>query len=385
MKKLVIVFSLAAIFAGCSDEPVRVPSEAESFGYKGHDLEDPDDKMFFTTGPGVTNWVPARVLTVSERYEFSTNELALIAAVGIITPGSPLEKIPEPYVEKSKEPWFTTWSKDSEAFGKKGVCGFISHYNDAKKIWETGEPYFSTYYEDKDAALKALAELESSVAAFGPKKFHKFDDCWVAEYVRLRVMGLCGQRPDGTWTCMLSINDKCSYGCGPWEPVEAQQSRVDDIAFKAEVKAWREIVDKKVKENHEAVQELIKTRNIPMFGEGVEPQPTGDGRMVYVRAGAFPMSNVVAEVVWKEKSGELTKASGVNLEVVPVQQEDYGMYDIWFVWSSNDLFVVRLDMAFPKPSTNEVERANAHGEWRQLCFENILPGFEPPPPPRRKR
>lgn len=121
-----------------------------------------------------------------------------------------------------------------------------------------------------------------------------------------------------------------------------------------------------------------------MFGEGVEPQPTGDGRMVYVRAGAFPMSNVVAEVVWNEKSGELTKASGVNLEVVPVQQEDYGMYDIWSVWSSNDLFVVRLDMAFPKPSTNEVERANAHGEWRQLCFENIQSGFEPPPPPKRR-
>lgn len=385
MKKLVIVFSLAAIFAGCSDEPAKVPSEAETFGYKGKDLADPDDKMFFTTGPGVTNWVPTRVLTVSERYEFSTNELALIAAAGIITPGSSLEKIPEPYVEKSKEPWFTTWSKDSEAFGKKGVCGFISHYNDAKKIWETGEPYFSTYYDDKDAALKALAELEASVAAFGPKKFHKFDDCWVAEYVRLRVMGLCGQRPDGTWTCMLSISDKCSYGCGPWEPVEAQQARVDDIAFKAEMKAWREIIDKKAKENHEAVLGLIKTRNIPMFGEGVEPQPTGDGRMVYVRMGSFPMSNVVAKTVWNEKRVELSTASGVSLGEEVMTQQAYGMYDIWCSIGSNDLFVVRLDMALPKPSTNEVENANAIGEWRQLCFENILSGFEPPPPPQRKR
>lgn len=383
MKKLVIIFSLAAVFAGCSDKPRM--SEAEQFGYKGRDLQDPDDKMFFTTGPGVTNWVPTRVLSVSERYEFTSNELALVAAAGIITPGSSFEKIPEEYGEKSKEPWFTTWSKDTEAFGKKGVSGFIAHFNDAKKIWETGEPYFSTYYDDKESALKALAELETNLAAYAPKKFYKFEDCWVAEYVRLRVMGLCGQRPDGTWTCMLSINDKCTYGCGPWEPVEAQQARVDDIAFKAEVKAWREVVDKKAKENHEAVLALIKARNIPLFGEGVEAQPTGDGRMVYVRAGAFPMSNVVAEVVWNEKSGELTKASGVNLEVVPVQQEDYGMYDIWSVWSSNDLFVVRLDMAFPKPSTNEVERANAHGEWRQLCFENILPGNEPPPPPRRKR
>lgn len=383
MKKLAIVFSFAAVLVGCSDQPR--PSEAELFGYKGRDLQDPDDTMFFTTGPGVTNWVPARVLSVSERYEFTSNELALVAAAGIITPGSSFEKIPEAYTEKSKEPWFTTWSKDAEAFGKKGVTGFIAHFNDAKNIWETGEPYFSTYYEDKASALKALAELESHLAAYAPKKFYKFDDCWVAEYVRLRVMGLCGQRSDGTWTCMLSINDKCTYGCGPWEPVEAQQARVDDIAFKAELKAWREIVDKKAKENHEAVLSLIKEKNIPMFGEGVEPQPTGDGRMVYVRMGSFPMSNVVAKTIWSEKANELAKASGVGLGEEVASQQAYGMYDIWCSIGSNDLFVVRLDMAFPKPSTNEVENANAMGEWRQLCFENILPGFEPPPPPQRKR
>lgn len=383
MKKLIILFSLAAVFAGCSDKPQ--PSEAELFGYKGHDLQDPDDKMFFSTGPGVTNWVPTRVLTVSEHYEFTSNELALVSAAGIVTPAAVFDRIPEGYVEKSKEPWFTTWSRDCEAFGKNGKSGFITHYNDVKKVYESGEPYFSTYYNDKESALKALAELETSIAAFAPKKFHKFEDCWVAEYVRLRVMGLCGQRPDGTWTCMLSVNDKCSFGCGPWEPVEAQQERVDEIAFKAELKAWREIVDKMAKENHEAVLALIKEKNIPMFGEGVEPQPTGDGRMVYVRMGSFPMSNVVAKTIWNEKADELAKASGVGLGEAVASQQTYGMYDIWCSSGSNDLFVVRLDMAFPKPSTNEVENVSAMGEWRQLCFENLIPGFEPPPPPQRKR
>lgn len=383
MKNLVIVFALAAVFAGCSDEPSKTPSEAEAFGYKGRDLEDPDEKMFFTTGPGVTNWLPTRVLSVCERYEFTSNELALVSAADIITPGSSFEKIPEAYSEKSKEPWFTTWSKETEAFGRMGVSGFIAHFDDAKKIWETGEPYFSTYYNNKEAALKALNELKSAIAAFAPKKFYEFEDCWVAEYVRLRVMGLCGQRPDGTWTCMLSINDKCTYGCGPWEPVETQQKRVDDIAFKAEVKAWREIVDKKAEENHEAVLAQIKARNIPLFGDDIKAQPTGDGRMVYVRMGSFPMSNVVAKTIWNEKAAELAKASGVSLGEEAASQQAYGMYDVWFSMASNDLFVVRLDMAFPKPSTNEVENANAIGEWRQLCFENVLPGNEPPPPPRK--
>lgn len=381
MKKFVFLVSLAAVFTGCSNDPV--PSEAELFGYKGRDLIDPDDTMFFTTGPGVTNWVPSRVLTVIEHYEFSTNELSLVAAAGIITPGATLEKIPEPYVERSREPWFTTWSKDTEAFGKKGMSGFITHYNEAKKVYETGEPYFSTYYDSKDAALKALAELETAVAAFGPKKFHRLADCWVAEYVRLRVMGLCGQRPDGTWTCMLSINDKCTPGCGPWEPVAAQQARVDEIAFKAEVKAWRELVDRKAKDNHEAVLKLIESRNIPMFAENVEVQPAGDGRMVYVRAGSFPMSNAVAKVVWNEKSDELAKATGAVVGDHALQE--YGPYDIWYASGTNELFTVRLDIAFLRPSTNDADNVNARGEWRQLCFENILPGFEPPPPPQRKK
>lgn len=381
MKKLAIVFSFAVALVGCSDN--RVPSEAERLGYKGHDLDDPDERLYFSTGPGVTNWVPARVLSVVEDYEFTSNELALVSAAGVITPSAAFETVPDGYVERSREPWFTTWSRDSEAFGKKGVCGFISHYNEVRKVWETGDPYFSTYYDSKDAALKALAELEASVAAFAPKKFHRFEDCWVAEYVRLRVMGLCGQRADGTWTCMLSVNDKCNPGCGPWEPVEAQQARVDEIAYKAELKAWREIVDRLAKDNHTAVTNRAVAAGVPLFGPDVEPQPTGDGRMVYVRVGAFPMSNAVDKVVWEEKAKELAEASGAKLGE-PAAQE-YERFVVWHAEGTNELFAVRLDMAFPRPTTNALENASAHGEWRQLCFENVLPGFEPPPPPQRKK
>ena len=90
MKKLMIVAAAAVLFAGCQ-------KEAEKFGYKGIDLAD-DDLMFFTTGPTVTNWVPARVLSVCEEYPMSPEETALVAAAGVIVPSEPLEKVPEGYV-----------------------------------------------------------------------------------------------------------------------------------------------------------------------------------------------------------------------------------------------------------------------------------------------
>lgn len=382
MNKLIVAVSLLAVLVGCSREPAHVPTEAEIFGYKGHDIEDPDDKMFFSTGPGVTNWVPSRVLSVVESYEFSSNELAVIAAACIVTPAASFESIPDGYEKKSQEPWFTMWAKDVESFGKKGVSGFISHYNEVRKLWETGEPYFSTYYESETNALTALNELKDEIAKFAPKKFYDFDGCWVAEYVRLRVMGLCGQRPDGTWTCMLSLGDKCTPGCGPWEPVEAQQARIDEIAYKAELKAWKEKAVKLMTDNHEAVLSRAKASGIPMFGEEVRPQPVGDGRMVYVVTGAFPMSNAVDTVVWKEKSDELSKAASARLGEPKVGE--FEGYSVWFAEGSNELFTVRLDVAFVKPSTNGVDNA-VMGEWRQLCFVNVLPGFEPPPPPQRRK
>lgn len=382
MKKLIAAAALAAAFAGCSEKPAE-PTEAELFGYKGQDLKSQEETMFFTTGPGVTNWVPSRVLNVYEHYEFTSNELALIESAGIITPSKSYERIPEGFSEKAREPWFTTFTKDVEAFGKKGVTGFIAHYDDGKKLWETGETYFSTYYDAEADALKALNELEPEIAKFAPKKYHRFDKCWVAEYVRLRVMALVGQRPDGKWTCMLDIQDKCTPGCGQWEPVEQQQERVDEIAFKAETRKWQEAVAGRAEANHKSVLEKIKAAGIPMFGEEVQPQATGDGRMVYVRVGSFPMSNVVQQAAWDEKAKALETATTAKLAAVT--RQDYGEYNVWFAMGTNELFTIRLDMAFPKPSTNAVEGAGAPGEFRQLCFENILPGNEPPPQPQRKR
>ena len=89
MKRLMIAAAAAALLAGCA-------KEAERFGYKGADLAE-EEPMFFSTGPGVTNWVPARVLSVCEEYPVSAEEAALVAAAGVITPSETLEKIPEGY------------------------------------------------------------------------------------------------------------------------------------------------------------------------------------------------------------------------------------------------------------------------------------------------
>ena len=244
MKKLMMAAAMAALFAGC------FKNEAERFGYKGTDLAD-DDKMFFSTGPGVTNWVPARVLSVCEEYPMSPDETALIAAAGVIAPGEPLEKAPEGYEKSTEEPWFVMWTKKSSNFGREGVNGFISHWNEDKNVWETSETYFSSYYSDEAGALKALDETRKAIAdKFSPKKFHDFDKCWVAEYVRLRVMCIVGQKPDGTWSCMLDINDKCRTGCGQWEPVEAQAERLADYKYRKAMVAWRAEKAEVVKKNH---------------------------------------------------------------------------------------------------------------------------------------
>ena len=165
MKKLMIIAAAAALFAGCG-------SEAEKFGYKGADLKD-DSEMFFSTGPTVTNWVPARVLGVVEKYPITEAEAAIIKEAGIIDPGAPLETIPEGYEKRTEEPWFTVWAKnDVEHFGFKGSNGFVAHYNDEKNVWETGETYFSSYYDDEAPALETLAEMRKVVAkGYAPKRF----------------------------------------------------------------------------------------------------------------------------------------------------------------------------------------------------------------------
>ena len=399
MKKTMIAAAMVALLAGCGE------NEAKRFGYKGVDLSD-DDNMFFTTGLAVTNWVPARVLSVCEEYPISPDEAALIAAAGVITPSESFEKVPEGYAKASEEPWFVMWTKESENFGRKGVNGFISHWNEDKNVWETSETYFSSYYPDEAGALAALAETRKIIGdKFSPKKFHDFDKCWVAEYLRLRVMCIVGQKPDGTWSCMLDINDKCRPGCGQWEPVEAQAERLADYKYRKALAAWRAEKAKILEANHAAVEKLRAEKGLVLLGSEAREFESQDGRKAYVRIGTCDAASVTNRLeFWKEKAEALAAATGVVFEGEPTSEEDPSGYVALGLVASSELYDVRLDIAFPRPADakEEAERPaeekpeseNAEEEpapkpsveWRELCFEKMQPGFAIPPrpqPPKR--
>ena len=393
MKKLMMFAAVAALVAGCAK------NEAERFGYKGADIAD-DDNMFFTTGPTVTNWVPARVLSVCEEYPMSPDEAAIIEAAGIIAPGEPLEKVPEGYVKDSDEPWFAMWRKESENFGRKGVNGFISHWNEDKNVWETSETYFSSYYPDEAGALAALAETRKIIAEkFSPKRFHDFDKCWIAEYLRLRVMCLVGQKPDGTWSCMLDINDKCRPGCGQWEPVEAQAERLAEYKYRKAMVAWKAEKAKVLEANHAAVEKIRTEKGLALL-DGAREFESEDGRKAYIRVGTCDAASVTNKVeFWKEKSAALAAATGVAFDGEPTTEDVPSGYTIMGATASNDIYDVRLDIAFPPPaevgeesdkSAEKAEGDNADEEpaqkppveWRELCFEKMQPGLAIPPRPQ---
>lgn len=390
MKKLIIIAAAAALLAGCGE------SEAKKFGYTGADLDD-GDMMFFSTGPTVTNWVPARVLSVCEKYEMSQDEAALVKAAGVIEPSSSFEVVPEGYTKSSEEPWFVTWTKESENFGIKGVNGFVSHFNEDKKVWETSETYFSSYYDDEKSALATLANIKKQVAeGFSPKRFHEFHNCWVAEYLRLRVMCLVGQKADGKWSCMLDINDKCSTGCGQWEPVSMQEERLAEYKYRKAIAAWNVAKEAAVVANHEAIEKARIERGLTLLGDDVNPFDAGNGSKVYQRVGSQPAEDVKdREAFWKEKLDALAKASGAAFDGARTEDAVPSGHVVWGIMASTDLFEVRLDMAFP-PQTQENVDGNAQDEdampnaktveWRELIIEKILPGNEMPPrpqPPKR--
>ena len=393
MKKTMIAAAMVALLAGCGE------NEAKRFGYKGVDLSD-DDNMFFTTGLAVTNWVPARVLSVCEEYPISPDEAALIAAAGVITPSESFEKVPEGYAKASEEPWFVMWTKESENFGRKGVNGFISHCNEDKNVWETSETYFSSYYPDEAGALAALAETRKIIGdKFSPKKFHDFDKCWVAEYLRLRVMCIVGQKPDGTWSCMLDINDKCRPGCGQWEPVEAQAERLADYKYRKALAVWRAEKAKILEANHAAVEKIRAEKGLALLGEGAREFDGEDGRKAYIRVGTCDAATVTNRVdFWKEKAAVLAAATGVAFEGEPSSEEDPSGYVVLSGLASNDIYDVRLDMAFPpvaaaegeKTEEEKTEGKNAEDEsapkspveWRELCIEKLQSGFAIPPRPQ---
>lgn len=364
MKRMLLAAFLAASLAGCRDD------EAERFGYRGKDLAE-TERLYFTSGDSVTNWVPMRVLLVSERYELADDERRFLDAAGVVMPGGVLDQVPEGYVRQEDEPWFESWRKDAEAFGCRGVLGFVAHYDAEKGVRQVGETYFSTYHEDRSAARRSLAALRTAVAtAAAPKRFHDFEDAFVAEYVRLRVIAMVGRRQDGQWTCMLNIQDKCNQGCGQWQPVEAQRELAADEQYRQAMKKWREDMAKVSELNHAAVEKKRAALGLELFGKNEETQKTGDGRLVHMRFGARPAGEIADRAAfWRGLLDGLGKAAGVVFAGERSEIADDENFEVWFQSATNGLYEVRLDVAFPRSSTNAVAAANA--EWRELCVERM--------------
>ena len=246
-----IALAAALLAAGCSKE--YIDEEALSFGYKIEDAKS-TNLVFLVASPGVTNWVPERVIDVYASYEWSKDELALVAAAQAVEPSGEIEKIPDGFAKDLSGAWLTFWEKKAECFGEKGVTGFIAHFDEDRNVWETGESYFSCYWDTEEEALAALARIEKAVASgFAPKKFHKFAGGWVAEYVRLCATCIVGRKADGRWSCMFDFRDKCRPGCGTWYAEEEQQTRYDNYRHAKALKAWREKTDGILKANHEDV------------------------------------------------------------------------------------------------------------------------------------
>ena len=233
---LFAAIAVSVLFSGC------FKSEAELFGYKGADIKKRKRpaESFFIVG-GVTNVLPARVLSVFEKYDFEPAETSLVAAAGIIQPSEPFKTIPAGYEKLFVEPWFVTWAKDSEAFGLKGKCGFVSHYNEDLDTWETGEAFFTSHWKTRDEALAALETIRLALETqYGAKKFYLFENSWAAEYRRLRVMGCVDLNAKGLWSAMLSVQDKNRPGCGIVESVEDQQEMLESYLKAKKEKLERE-------------------------------------------------------------------------------------------------------------------------------------------------
>ena len=391
-KSAVAACAVAALAVGCSK------SEAERFGYKGEDAIDSTNLTYLVLSPTVTNWVPERVLSVVEQYDFTAEELGVLKAAGALMPGESYPEIADGFAKTTEEPWFTVWTKSVESFGLKGVTGVMSHYNEDSKLWETSESYFSSYWQSREEALAALATIETELSTkHGVKMFHRFDGCWVAEYVRLCVMGVVGQKADGQWSCMLDFRDKCRSGCGAWEPVEEQQERLDQYRYAKAMKAWRAEVAELLAKNHEAV--LKKAAELGLAGlDDVSEAMQSDGRSIRCLSGRTdPLKaeddlKSVAETLWQARLEQIEKALGVKIEGEPVNHDEAQEQGIW--WSAQvqgELYEVRLDVAVPKVPTPpeesdaEAEVPQVAGQWRIIYAEKLLPGCDLPARPELKK
>lgn len=384
MKRVLFAAALLGALVGCKQE-------AERFGYKGSDLAEAE-MDFFSTGPGVTNWVPARVLNVYEKYEFTEDENRLVSAAGVVSPNDTLDAIPEGYVAAVTEPWFTTFEKKCENLGFAGKSVFIGHRGDDGK-WRTAESSFSSYWPTKDEALAAMAKMRAKLEAeFGPKKFYDFADCFAAEYVRLRVLVIVGQKADGTWACMLGIQDKCRTGCGSWLPVEEQQARVDRENYRKAMAVWQAKQEEALLANHAIVEKLRQEKGIAGFEatDGRAWTMSDDGRYARVATGSQEIAEAdfttnAVTVAWETLVNRVKTVSGVDLSSVePKLGSEYG-YEIRQAQAGNGLYEVVALLAVPQEAVvarpeegKEKGAATFVLQWQVCCFENLQACVELP-------
>jgi hypothetical protein len=156
--------------------------------------------------------------------------------------------------------------------------------------------------------------------------------------------------------------------------------------------------------NHAAVEKIRAEKGLSLLGEGAREFDGEDGRKAYIHVGTCDAESVTNKVdFWKEKAAALAAATGVVFEGEPTSEEDPSGYVVMGALATNEIYDVRLDMAFPPPvvasegektEEEKPEGENAEGEpapkppveWRELCFEKLLPGFAIPPrpqPPKR--
>lgn len=392
-------FALGAVLAGCGG-PGAEPTEAERLGYKGEDLVDQTNLTFLVTSPTTTNWVPERVVSVFEKYEFTEDELSVVEALGVLMPGESYPALPEGYAKETDEPWFAYWTRPVENFGLKGVVGVLTHFDEDRNVFETGESYFSSYWDTREDALAALAKVRAVFEEkFRVKKFHEISDGWVAEYVRLGLMGVVGQKADGKWSCMIDVRDKCRSGCGAWEPVDVQRERRARYEYTKAMKAWRVAVADVLAKNHEAVVAAMEAKGLAGFGAEAVVNDAPDGRKVKALFGqcdgaadALSLTNLI-ETVWGERVAEVEKAIGVKLEGDIAKQGEDGVDAWWSATGKSDLFEVRVDVAVPvvppapepQPAETEDEQPPPEmrptGQWRILFLEAFQPGMALPPRP----
>lgn len=382
--KFAIAATAAAVLVGCAQK-----SEAEKFGYRGMDLDD-DDIVPLIVGTA-SNMVPARVLNVCEDYEFTAEERVVMAASGLVASMAKFDKLPAGYAVKKAEPWFTTCAKDAEAFGFKGVAGFVCHVDEDDGSCETGETFFSTYWPSEAEAAKALADLRAKFAAeMKPKRFWDFDKCWIAEYVRLRVLCVCGVNPEGKWTCMLDLQDKQLDGCGAWEPVEEQRAMLARHRHGKAMRAWSAALAKVLDDNHAAI---LKARGVADDGRRWDT----DAALVRSRecGGEFAAAGRAAENAWESAVSNLSATTGIAMEgALPAPASVLDDCAQWrSVWT-NAHYVAEMSLTCPtnlpaaaaKPDEagSDASGQPPRGFWRSVVRERLQPGFALPPRPEFK-